>query len=288
LDGGEAVALTETTHGVAQPVWSPDGTRLAFVARTGEWKKPEDRDALERSTPRVVTGIYSRFDGVGWFDVRRSHLFVISVEGGEPRQITDGDWDDADPAWSPDGGKLAFVSDRSTTRFDEIHRDVWVVPVGAGRRRPRSLTRGRGIAASPRWSPDATTIAYVGHENDQGDSASNTHLLVVSVAEPRAPRSLSSALDRTVWGLMGAPGATFAWTEDGAAVLFVAADHGTLAVYKSALRDPRPELVIGGDRQVTAMHMSGRTIAFSSQWSSSPPEVYCTGTDGTADRHWSY
>ena len=56
---------------------------LAFVARTGEWKKPEDRNALERSAPRVVTGLYSRYDGIGCFDDRRSHLFVVAATGGE-------------------------------------------------------------------------------------------------------------------------------------------------------------------------------------------------------------
>ena len=283
LDGGEAVAMTEMPHGVSQPVWSPVGTELAFVARTGEWKKPEDRNALERSAPRVVTGLYSRYDGVGWFDVRRSHLFVMAVEGGEPRQITDGDWDDADPAWSPEGDRLAFVSDRSATRFDKVHRDVWVVPAHTGRR-PRRLTRGRGTAASPRWSPDGSTIAYIGHEHEEGDSASNIHLLVVAVAEPKAPRSLSGSLDRTVWGIMGAPGATHAWTPDGTGVLFVAADRGTLAVYRSALDDPRPALVIGGDRQVTAMHVSGPTIAFSSQWPSDPPEIFSVDALGSSPR----
>ncbi len=283
LDGGEAVALTETTHGVSQPVWSPDGSRIAFVTRTGEWKKPEDRSALERSAPRVVEGLYFRFDGIGWFDIRRSHLFVVAVEGGEPKQITKGDWDDTDPAWSPEGDRLAFVSDRSATRFDEVHRDVWVVPLRGGRR-PRRLTRGRGTAASPRWSPDGRTIAYVGHEHDAGDSASNIHLLVVAVEEPAPPRSLSDPLDRTVWGLMGAPGATLAWTGDGSAVLFIAADRGTLAVYRAELDDPRPQLVVGGQRQITAIHLSGATMAFSSQWPSRPSEISCTKTDGTAER----
>ena len=110
---GEAVAMTEMPHGISQPVWSPVGTELAFVrTRTGEWNKPEDRTALERSAPLVVTGLYSRYDGFGWFDLRRSHLFVMAVEGGEPRQITEGDWDNAEPAWSPQGDRLAFVSDR--------------------------------------------------------------------------------------------------------------------------------------------------------------------------------
>jgi dipeptidyl aminopeptidase/acylaminoacyl peptidase len=283
LGGGEASAITEAPYGVSQPAWAPDGGRLAFVARTGEWKKPEDRSAVERSAPRVVTGLYHRYDGVGSFDDRRSHLFVVAVEGGEPRQVTDGDYDDADPDWSPDGTELAFVSDRSATRSDEVHRDVWVVPAGGGRRL-RRLTRGRGSAASPRWSPDGTTIAYIGHEHVPGDSASNTHLLVVASRQPRAPRSLSEELDRTVWGLMGATGATHAWTEDGAAVLFVAADRGALRVYRSGLDDSRPELVAGGDRQITGLHLSGTTMAFTAQWASAPPEVFCIEVDGSGER----
>lgn len=283
LDGGEARAVTEAPYGVSQPVWAPDGTQLAFVARTGEWKKPEDRSAVERSAPRVVTGLYHRYDGVGSFDDRRGHIFVVALEGGEPRQLTDGDYDDADPDFSPDGGEVAFVSDRSATRSDEVHRDVWVTPV-AGGRRARRLTRGRGTAASPRWSPDGSTIVYIGHEHDRGDSAHNTHLLVVASSKPRAPQSLSAPLDRTVWGLMGAPGATHAWSEDGTAVLFVAADRGALCVYRSSLDDARPELVAGGERQITALDTKGATIAFVAQWASAPPEVFCMELDGSAER----
>jgi len=290
LEAGEAAALTKMPYGASQPVWSPDGRQLAFVAKTGDWKKPEDRNAVEKNAPKVITGLYSRYDGTGWFDVRRSHLFVIGVEGGEPQQVTDGDWDDYDPAWSPSGERLAFVSDRSPTRFDEVNRDVWVLPVGT-HRRPKRLTRGQGTAASPRWSPDGVNIAYIGHQNKDGDSARNTHLLVVSADEPKPPRSLSAPLDRTVFGLERALGATHAWTEDGSAVMFLAGDHGAISLYRSALnaldaRDgsPGPERILGGDRQVITMHTTGSTIAFASMWPSSPPEIYCAETDGTGER----
>ncbi len=282
LAGGEARALTEAPHGISQPVWAPDGRRIAYVGRTGDWKKPEERSPIEKAAPRVVTGLHSRFDGVGWFDSRRSHLFVVAAAGGVPKQVTDGDWDDADPAWSPDGLELAFVSDRSTTRFDEVHRDVWVTS-GGGRGRPRRLTRGRGNAAAPLWSPDGKTIAYIGHEHDDGNSAANIHLLVVASRDPQAPRSLSATLDRSVWGLLRPPGPVHAWIEGGKAVLFVAADRGTLAVFRSSLRRPRPELVVGGDRQITSIHSSGSTVAFISQWITIPPEVFCASLDGAGE-----
>ena len=169
--------------------------------------------------------------------------------------------------------------------LNAIHRDVWVVAAESRRRRrPQRLTRGRGTASSPRWSPDGTTVAYIGHEHDVADGASNTHLLVVGVETPEAPRSLSAPLDRTVWGLAGAPGATLAWSRDGGAVLFIAGDRGTLGVYRSDLDDPRPYLLIGGDRQITALHSSGPTVEFSSQWPTRPSQISCAETDGSGER----
>jgi len=282
LAGGEPRAITDAPYGVSQPVWSPDGARLAYVARTGDWKKPEDRSAIERSAPRIVTGLFSRFDGLGWRDDRRSHVFVVAATGGKPEQVSDGDWDDADPAWAPDGSELAFVSDRSPTRFDRVRRDVWVTPV-KGRRRPRRLTRGLGMAAAPVWSPDGQRIAYVGHENPDGDSASNGHLLVVATRDPQAPRSLSAPLDRTVWGLLRAPGGTHAWVDRGRAVIFVAADGGAMSIYRSPVGRPRPERLVGGDRQISALHVAGSTLAYASQWASRPPEVFCAATDGSGE-----
>jgi dipeptidyl aminopeptidase/acylaminoacyl peptidase len=283
LDGGEARALTDAPLGMSQPAWSPDGRHVAFVASVGSGKKPGERSAIERAAPRVVTGLFNRYDALGWFDDRRAHLFVIDAAGGPARQITDGDWHDSDPAWSPDGRRLAFVSDRSPTRFDEVHRDVWVT-AASGRGRPKRLSRGLGTAAAPRWSPDGSTIAYIGHENADGDSASNTHVLVVDTDHPAAPRSLSAPLDRTVWGLIRPQGATHAWTEDGSSVLFIAADRGTLAVYRSDCRHPVPEPIIRGDRQITALHASATTLAFSAQWPSDPPEVFCADIDGRSER----
>jgi Tol biopolymer transport system component len=52
---------------------------------------------------------------IGFFDERRTHIFTVDVETGDEKQITDGDWYDDQPAWSPDGESIAFVSDRTRT-----------------------------------------------------------------------------------------------------------------------------------------------------------------------------
>jgi dipeptidyl aminopeptidase/acylaminoacyl peptidase len=283
LDGGEPQPITAAPFGVTAVSWSPDGARLAYVARTGAWKEPGDRTAVENAGPRMVTGLRSRFDSVGWFDARRSHVFVIPVAGGPPRQVTDGDFDDTDPAWSPDGRWLAFVSDRGAGRADRDQRDVWVVGT-SGRFRPRRLTRGLGTVAGPRWSPDGRSIAFAGHEHGVDNFAANVELLVVAVRPSGPPVSLSAPLDRSVAGLQRPPGDTHAWSADGTSVLFLAADGGAQRLYRASLADPDPHVVVGGDRQILAFGASAEVLAFVPVWPSAAPEVICADGDGRHER----
>lgn len=285
LDGGEPYPVTAAAYGAASPAWSPDGRGLAYTARTGEWKRPSERTAVERSAPKVISDLYNRYDNMGRFDGRRRHVFVVDLpapgsSANEGRQVTDGDWDDAAPAWSPDGGTLAFTSDRSDSRGETSQPALWVVPV-AGRRRPKRLSPVQGVVVGPVWSPDGSTLAYVGHQHRPGMSSGNAHLWVVPADGSAPPRSLTAGLDRTAWGLIPSMGATHAWTPDGAAVLAIVNDGGTLGIYRCGLApgaadaDDQPVLLHGGDRQILTLASAAGATAFVAQWPSSPPELTC-------------
>jgi dipeptidyl aminopeptidase/acylaminoacyl peptidase len=289
MDGGEARQLTHAKWGVSQPAWSPDGTKIAYSARTGEYTEPKERKGLEKNAPRVIRDLRYKMDGIGFYDSRRMHIFVCDVKTGEETQITDGDYFDDHPAWSPDGRTVAFISDRERTRNKRHWRsDVWVAPAKGGM--ARKLTRSLGSAAHPTYSRDGKWIAFVGHENGDEGSAKNTHLMIVP-SRGGAPRSLSEALDRPAAGWPAfASGRAFNWSRDSRSVYFIAGDRGKQSVYKANLSG-RFTKALDGERQIEAFSMTPdqQGIVFTAVWPSAPWELYSASLrDGKRETNLSH
>ena len=238
-DGGEAHQLTFMPHGVSNPAWSPDSRRLVFSTAVGPLDE-ETEDGKPLPSVRVIDRLLYRLEGAGFIYDKRQHLFLVDVAGGEPVQLTDGDWDDKDPTWSPGGTHIAFTSSRAEDRWRLPCPDVYTLSIDNGQSGElRCLTDGTRSCYSPSWSPDGKTIAFLAKPKLR--SGNHSELFIIAAgAQSASPRCLTGEFegscsdwtnsDMTNEQLMPAP----VWSPDGKTLYILAVQRGSTRVYAIA------------------------------------------------------
>ncbi len=271
MKGGEARRVTNLKNGVQSFQWSPDGARIVCISRTG----PSDAPGYKaNSDVRYYTHRNYKFNDTGWFNDRRAHLWVVEVASGVSKQITSGDdWDDSDPQWSPDGLRIAFVSDRTGKMLEDSHNtDVWVIGREGG-----DLTKisdHEEPDSMPRWSPDGKRIAY------SGGAAEEEHPQLWIASSAGGEKSVRAAknLDRIPSDL--------AWSADGTQLFFGTGNKGTLHLFKVTLASGEVSQVTTGERAVRGASRSfhaGR-MAYLANDFRHLDDVYIAGIDGKNER----
>ena len=254
-EGGEAQQLTDTMQEVKDFAWSPGSERLALVMQDpspeeieGAKHKDDSKDSKERAKPRpwVIDRLHFKEDEAGYLSRRRTHLYVFAIADHKLAQITSGDYDDEGPAWSPDGTKIAFASNRSKPDPDmNFNTDIWVVDAGNSNK-GQSLTQvtvNEGAEQAPAWSPDGKSIAYTTQLEAKLFDYS-TIQIAVSPAAGGEVKILTRKLDRN--------STIPKFSADGRWIYFIADDDGTQNLLRIPAAGGEIERPIGGRKMVQA------------------------------------
>lgn len=172
-DGDDKEQISRISTGAGNPVWSPDGKMIAFNSEvypectTDDCNKTEDAKAENSKVQAKVTERLLYRHWVEWRDRKRSHVFVVSSNGGIAKQVTNGDWDSppyaastgVDYAFSPDSREIAFLRNPDKVEAISTNSDIYIIPMSGGNARNITVNN-RGYDASPVYTSDGKYILF--------------------------------------------------------------------------------------------------------------------------------
>ncbi len=203
----QSARITDLTEAPEDLQWSPDGRSIAFIMMT-----PDDRATLGAAPPKpegatwaepltVITDVKYRADGEGYLKPGYAHAFIVSAEGGFPRQLTFGAYKEEGPlSWTPDGKYILLSGNRAPGwQREPVNSEIYEIAVGDAA--VKQVTHRVGPDTSPHVSPDGKKIAYLGFDDKLlGYQNVRVYLWIATAAIHTLWRTLSTARSMTCNG----------------------------------------------------------------------------------------
>ncbi|MFQ5676624.1 MAG: S9 family peptidase [bacterium] len=257
MDSGESTQLTRIENTPSNLQWSPDSKKIAFNmmdkgAKSWRVKMPaKPSGAKWVAEPRVIDRLGYRRDGRGYNPPGFRHIYTIPSDGGSPRQITSGEFNDGAPQWTPDGSSIVFSGLRDP-EWDWAWRESEVYIVSLKDGTVRQLTDRKGPDSGPLVSPNGKMIAYSGYDlSDDTYYVSQIYLMNI---DGSGKRSLTADIDRRV--------RSFEWAKDNSGVYFATENQGKMNLQFVSVKGS-VKGITRGDQVISAysIHKSGLIAA---------------------------
>jgi dipeptidyl aminopeptidase/acylaminoacyl peptidase len=287
MEGGDARQLTHVSTGADIVKWSPDGKMILFISTVYPDCKDDacnsSRDA-EREKDKVKAHVAEHLlyrHWTHWNDGKRSHLFVMKIDGGDPaRDLTPGaDYDvppdqrggPADISFSPDGKEICFTAVTDKREALSTNADLFLVPVTGGE--PKRITTNPGFDGNPAYSPDGRFIAYrsqatPGYESDRWR-------LMLYDRKTEQPSEVAPHFDRSPEEIE--------WSPDSKSMFFEAEDETLSPIYAVAARpgsEPKKIVADGFNAELEVSH-DGKMLVFTRTSLTMPAEMFTAASDGS-------
>ncbi len=254
----------------------PDGKQILFASEV----YPEcDTDACnkakddERAGSKVKAMVFTRLFYRHWnhyTNNKRSHLFVVSTDGGTARDITPGDHDAPTffvggsglYAISPDGSEVAFTSNHDEVEAISTNNDIFVVSATGGT--PKKISTSPGSDSTPLYSPDGKWIAW--RMQERAGYESDRFRLVIYDRKTGQIRNLTENFDHWVESI--------AWSPDSKTIYFTSEDQGELPIYSIEIEKPDPREIARGANDELQVSSDGQTLVVTRMSAKAPNEIY--------------
>jgi len=265
--GGEAVQLTEVKGRLQGFEWSPDSKHLALTIGDPDPDAPdaaaENGGKPKTPKPIVIDRYKFKQDVQGYLlSGRHTYIYLLDLESKLPIRLTKGTADESSPSWSPDGTRIAFMSNRAPDPDRDPFSQLFVAEAKAGAtEKALSPATSRGNRGKPEWSADGKWIAFLEGDEKKYGAYGMEHLAVVPADGSAPPRRVaaSEALDRGI--------SQPRWSDDGQSIYAVVTDD--MSVYGARIP------VASG----TAVAITDRPIVLGQRHSAGACAVAISGDD---------
>ena len=245
LSNGYTQRITNLSGGVRDHVWSPDSRCLAFVSDVDDSAYDSSNSAGEL-IGKVARRIRYKFDNIGWRENIFSQLFVVKIDSRVTTQLTHSDGDDRYPVWSPDGQKIAYVSDSGVNRDVSWHTQCYVTKSDGSE--TQQWSKKLYSVGAIGWSPNSDKLAVVGSDDQHiGDPILGPQADLFILQNDQIPLKITHD---SVSPLQ--PAYEINWNLDDR-ILFLAESRGETFLYQALLKENKLESIGGGNSQLSGL-----------------------------------